>query len=180
MFPYEMEHLLHGAFLEICLVPVVGLFLQTDAGSLEDRVLALLLLGGVVLESSQGGTSQDDDDGQVQDSHNAHEHVGQVPHGADLHAGADEDEDHGVDAEEDHKLLGGDLLHDVGQAVIHIVQVADQGGEGKEHHGHGDEDGADGAEGGGQGGLNIGSALQLGGGFHAGAQQHEGGGGADE
>ena len=66
-----------------------------------------------------------------------------------------------------------------GQGVVHVVQVADQGGKGEQHHGHGDEDGPQRAEGGGQRLLHIGGALHLRRGLHAGAQQHEGSGGAD-
>ena len=65
------------------------------------------------------------------------------------------------------------------QGIVHIVEVSDQSCEGKEHHGHGDKNGTQGAEGGGQSRLHIGGALQLHCGLHTGAQQHEGGGGAD-
>lgn len=54
-----------------------------------------VLLRSVILQSQQGGAAEEDDDRQVDQGHHAHEHIGQVPHGADLHPGADEDQELG-------------------------------------------------------------------------------------
>src|SRR5699024_3377714 len=123
---------------------------------------------------------ENEDHRDVDHHHDAHQHIGQVPHQINAQAGAHKDQQHGHDAEHHHKLLGGDLLHQIGQGVIHIVQVADEGGEGEENHSHRDKDGAHAAEHSGQGGLHIGGALGGFGGLHAGAQEHQSGGGADE
>ena len=68
----------------------------------------------------------------------------------------------------------------VDEQVVHVEQVAQQGGEGEQHHEHRDEHGADGAEGLAQGGLHIGGAGQGRVRLHAGAQAHEGGAGAQQ
>ena len=104
---------------------------QTDICRTEHRVSSSFALAGIVLQSLQSGPGQNHNHRQVDQGHHAHQHIRQVPYHVDLHARTDENQHHSVNAEKDHELLGWNLPHDIVQAVVHIIQVPDQSGEGK-------------------------------------------------
>ena len=64
------------------------------------------------------------------------------------------------------------MVH-VGQRVVGIVEVSEQGGEGEHDHGDRDEHGADTSEEGRDGVLDIGGAFDIGSEMDAGGQAHE-------
>ena len=113
-------------------VPEIGLFLQSDGSGLELGVLASLPLGHIVLQRTHGRAAQNNDHRQVDQRHNAHQHIGQIPNKAHAHAGAEPDDTGGNQTEAGHKGFGRNLVHNVGEQVVNIVEVAQQGGKGEQ------------------------------------------------
>lgn len=64
------------------------------------RLEAGLALGDVVVRAADGLVAQNDDDGQVDERHEAHQDVAQVPRDLELEEGAREDEQRGDGAED--------------------------------------------------------------------------------
>ena len=60
--------------------------------------------------------------------------------------GTDENQRGSDDPDCVHEALGGRAAEQVREAVLNIVEVAEQGREGEQEHSHGDEYGADTAE----------------------------------
>ena len=83
-------------------------------------------MADIVIQGGYGRLAQHHDDGQIDQGHDAHEHVGQVPHQTHIKAGADEDDHRAQNTEACHKGLGGHLVHNVDDEVLHIVEVAKQ------------------------------------------------------
>ena len=76
-------------------VPVFGLFLQADVRSPEHGVLAGPALLGIVPQGCRRRTGEDRDHRNVDEHHDAHQHVRQVPHQIQREAGAQENQSHG-------------------------------------------------------------------------------------
>ena len=80
-----------------------------------------------------------------------------------------------------HEFLAGHFLAvEVGEAVVNVEEVADEGREREERERYRDEDGAEAAEDRGEGVLDVGRAADIFGGDYAGAEAHEGCGSAEE
>ena len=161
-------------------VPEIRLVLQSNACSLEDRIPAFLPLADIVVQGSNGRLAQHYDHGQVDDGHNAHQNVCQIPNQTEVQQCAHKDDDAGGNVEYFHKSDTQSAVCDVVQAALTVEQVAQQSGESKQQQGEGNEVKAEIAEGGCQSGLNEGRAGQRGAGGDAAAQAHHGRCGADQ
>ena len=105
------------------------------------RLEAGLALGDVVVCAADGLVAEDDDDGQVDERHESHQDIAQVPRDLELEERACEDEQRGDGAEErEHPVLHVLVAHEEAEVDLGVVEVTDQRGEGEEEQGNRDED----------------------------------------
>lgn len=164
------------------LLPVIKLgSIKTDVSSLKYRILAFLLLSDVVVESSDCNVAKHEACGDVDEAHECHQYVSDIPCETHLEACAYEDNESAYYTITGHKGLAGHFaLVEECKSVIAVEQVSDKGGECEQNHCEGDEDRAKAAEDGCESVLDIGSASKLSGRLDAGRETHESGSGADE
>ena len=117
------------------LLPILDrTFINTDGSRLEDRVPAFLLLLLIVPHGFDGRVAQDEAGRDVDEAHDGHEDIGDIPDSGHGHAGADEDDEDTDDAENIDETVGRRALVDEADAVIDIEQVADERGKTEEQH----------------------------------------------
>ena len=155
--------------------------IEPDVLAQENRLQARFLLALVVFEGEDDGFAEDDAGREVDQGHAAHGDVGEGPGGVHGGDGADENDYYADEMEAGHEFLAGHFLAvEVGEAVVNIEEVADEGREREERERYRDEDGAEAAEDCGEGVLDVGRAADNFGRDDAGAEAHEGCGGAEK
>lgn len=89
------------------LLPILDrTFINTDGSRLEDRVPAFLLLLLVVAHGLDGRVAQDEAGRDVDEAHDGHEDIGNIPDSGHGHAGADEDDEDADNAESIDEAVG--------------------------------------------------------------------------
>ena len=116
-------------------VPEIRLVLQSNACSLEDRILTFFPLADIVVQGSNGRLAQNHDHGKVDDGHNAHQNVCQIPNQTEVQQCAHKDDDAGGNVEYLQKPDAQRAVCDVVQAALTVEQVAQQSGESKQQQG---------------------------------------------
>lgn len=154
---------------------------------MEHGIFAFAFLLPIIRQSLAGGFSHDETGGDVNQCHDPHENIGEVPSKPCGELRAHEDDDCCQEAIKQHEgLIFGCLGVKIADIHFGIEIIADQSGEGKKREGNGDENAAGGAEICDQRILNIGGihgiscGIHIGGGIQIRTENHEGSGGADE
>ena len=104
---------LHRTAYEILLIPEIRLFLQTDGGGLEDRLLAQASLRGIVVQRRERRPGEDNNDRQVYERHHSHENVGHIPDEAEFQLRADKDRYNRRNTEDVHRPFAQRAARDV-------------------------------------------------------------------
>ena len=148
--------------------------------SSEYRILVFLKLIFVILKACNCDVTEAEASRDVDEAHERHQNVGDIPSHAHAEACAEEDNCCSNNTECLHKTLGRHLAAVyVCETVINVVEVADEGGECEERHGNGYEDGTEAAEYGAYSLLDIECTCNFRSSGNAGAEAHESGSGAD-
>ena len=155
-------------------------FIDTDGSRLEDRVLAFLLLLLVVAHGFDSRIAQDEAGRDVDEAHDSHEDIGNIPDSGHGHAGADEDDEDADNAEGVDEAVGRSALVDEADTVIDIEQVADERGETEEQHADRNQERTEAAEDGRRCILDISRTGYFLGDGHAREKAHESRGTADQ
>ena len=103
------------------------------AWGLEGRVKSCLALLLVIEGASDGFVAQDDDHGQVDQGHEAHQDVANVPCDRELQQCACEDQQRSDGAEDcEYPVRSGLIAEEESQVYLGVVEVANQGSETEE------------------------------------------------
>ncbi len=109
-------------------------FVNTDRSRLEDWILTFFLLLLVIAHSFDGRIAQDKAGRDVDEAHDGHEDIGNIPDSSHGHTGADEDDEDADNTEGIDETVGWSPLVDKTDAVIDVEQVADERREAEEEH----------------------------------------------
>ena len=163
------------------LLPILDrTFINADGSRLEDRVPAFLLLLLIVPHGFDGRVAQDEAGRDVDEAHDGHEDIGDIPDSGHGHAGADENDEDTDDAENIDETVGRRALVDEADAVVDIEQVADERGKTEEQHADRNQEGSEAAEDGRRCVLDISRTGYFLGNGHAREEAHESRGTADQ
>ena len=108
------------------LIPELCLTFQPDTLSLEARILAFLFLRQVIIQTFERCISQNHDNRQVDDRHDTHEDIREIPYQTELELCADEDNYHRKQAEHVHFFVFQRTACDVVETSLTVEQVAEQ------------------------------------------------------
>ena len=108
------------------LIPELCLTFQPDTHSLEARILAFLFLSLLIVKTFERCISQIHDNRQVDDRHDTHEDIREIPYQTELELCADEDNYHRKQAEHVHFFVFQRTACDVVETSLTVEQVAEQ------------------------------------------------------
>ena len=163
------------------LLPILDrTFINADRSGLEDRVLAFLLLLLVVAHGLDGFIAQDEAGRDIDEAHDGHEDIGDIPDSGHGHAGADEDDEDADNAEGIDEAVGRCAFMDEADAVIDVEQVADERGKTEEQHADRDQDRSETAEDSRRSMLDVSRPGHFLGDGHSRKEAHESRGTADQ
>lgn len=156
-------------------MPLLCVF-DAHVGGAEDGIVTGFFLAGIVVEDTDGLAAHAQDDDDIDQGHEAHEDVGQIPDEVKAGAGAEKDHDDHGQSEQGQEHFA---VFDEEQIGLGVVIIADDGAEGKGQDSEGEEMAAPEAHLAKDGALHIGHPVETI--FRrAGDQENKCGGAADE
>ena len=121
-------------------VPEIRLIPELDIFRPEYGIFSFFFLFHIITHALDRRTAKDDDNRQVDQCHEAHQHVRSTPHKTEFHDGTRQDDQCGDDAEGIEECFSRCASAQGFQPHLCIVEVADQCGEGKQAERDGDKD----------------------------------------